>query len=69
MSMQSSPDTTPVLRSEASFDHVINISSPVPSEQERVLLSPSTLPPSLREVPFDWDGLVGYQIPSSMPFR
>jgi hypothetical protein len=69
MSMQSSPDTTLVLRSEAYFDHVINIYSHVPSEQERFLLSLSTLPPSLREVPFDWDGLVGYKIPSSMPFQ
>jgi hypothetical protein len=53
MSMQSSPDTTLVLRSEISFDHVINISNHVPSGEERVLLSPSTLPPSLREIPFD----------------
>jgi hypothetical protein len=67
--MQSSPNITPVLRSEASFDHVINISSLAPSEQGRVLLSPSTLPPSLREILFDWDGLVGYQIPYPMPFQ
>jgi hypothetical protein len=69
MSMQSSPDPTPVLRSETSFDHVINISSPTPSEQERDLLSSSNLPPSLGEVPFDWDGLVRYQIHPPMPFQ
>jgi hypothetical protein len=27
------------------------------------------LPPSPREVSFDWDGLVGYQIHSSTPFQ
>jgi hypothetical protein len=69
MPMQSSSDTTPILRSGASFDHVINISSHVPSEQETVPLSSSTLPPSPREVAFDWDCLVGYQIPSSTPFQ
>jgi hypothetical protein len=69
MLMQSSPDPTLVLRSETSFDHVINISSQVPFEQERDLLSPSTLPPSLGEVSFKWDGLVWYQIPSPMPFQ
>jgi hypothetical protein len=53
MPVQSSPDTTYVLRSEASFDHVINISNPIPYEQESVLLSPSMLLPSLREVSFD----------------
>jgi hypothetical protein len=49
--------------------HVISISSTAPSEQERVLLSPSTLPPSLGEVPFDWDGLVGYPMPPPMSFQ
>jgi hypothetical protein len=49
--------------------HVLNISSQVTYEQERVLLSPSTLPPSLGEVPFDWDGLVGYPMPPPMPFQ
>jgi hypothetical protein len=66
--MQSLADTTSVLRSGASSDHVIKISSLVPFEQERVLLSLSMLPPSPREVSFDWDGLVGYQIPSSTTF-
>jgi hypothetical protein len=67
--MQYSVDTTPFLRSGASFDHVINISSLVPYEQESVPCSLSMLPPSPREVSFDWDGLVGYQIPSSKPFH
>jgi len=53
MPIKSSPDTTAILRSEASFDHVIYIYSPVPSEQERVFLSLSMLPPSLREVHID----------------
>jgi hypothetical protein len=49
--------------------HVLNISSPAPSEQERVLISPGTLPPSVGEIPFEWDGLVGYPIHSFMPFQ
>jgi hypothetical protein len=48
--------------------HVLSISSTSPSEQERVLLFPSSLPPSLDEVPFDWDGLVGYPMPLPMSF-
>jgi hypothetical protein len=69
MLMHSSPYPTHVVRSETSFDHVINIYSPASSEQERVLLSPSTLPPSFGEVPFDWDGILGYQIISPTPFQ
>jgi hypothetical protein len=46
--------------------HVLIISN---STQERVLLSLSTLPPSLREVPFDWYGIMGYLIPYSTPFQ
>jgi hypothetical protein len=38
MPMKYSIDITPILRSGASFDHVINISSPVPSEQESIPL-------------------------------
>jgi hypothetical protein len=67
--MQSLVNPTLLLEGDASFNHVISISSTAPSEQERVLLSPSTLPPSLGEVPFDWDGLVGYPIPPPMPFQ
>jgi hypothetical protein len=48
--------------------HVLRISITSPSEQERVLLFPSYLPPILDEVPFDWDGLVGYLMPSPMSF-
>ena len=48
--------------------HVLSISITSPSEQEKVLLFPSSLPPSLDEVPFDWDGLVGYPMPSHMSF-
>jgi hypothetical protein len=69
LSMQSSVNPTLILEGDASFDHILNISSLVLSEQESTLLSLSTLPPSLREVSFDWDGLVGYQIPSSTPFQ
>jgi hypothetical protein len=32
--------------------HVLSISSTSPSKQERILLFPSSLPPSLNEVPF-----------------
>jgi hypothetical protein len=48
--------------------HVLNISSTSPSEQERVLLFSSSLPPSPDEVPFDWYGLVGHPMPSPMSF-
>jgi hypothetical protein len=48
--------------------HVLSISITSPSEQERVLLFLSSLPPSLDEVPFDWDGLVGYPMPLPMSF-
>jgi hypothetical protein len=36
--------------------------------KRRVLLFLSSLPPSLHEVPFDWDGLVGYPMPPPMSF-
>jgi hypothetical protein len=48
--------------------HVLNISSTSPSEQEIFLLFLSSLPPSLDEVPFHWDILVGYPMPSPMSF-
>jgi hypothetical protein len=48
--------------------HVLSISITSPSEQERVLLFPSCLPPSLDEVPFDWDGIVVYPMPLPMSF-
>ena len=49
--------------------HVLSISSLAPSEQERVLLFPSSLPLSLDEVSFDWDGLVRYLMPPPMSFQ
>jgi hypothetical protein len=48
--------------------HVLSIFITSPSEQERVLLFSISLPPSLDEVPFDWDGLVGYPMPLPMSF-
>jgi hypothetical protein len=48
--------------------HFLSISSLTPSEQERVLLFPISLPPTLDEVLFDWDGLMGYPIPPPMYF-
>jgi hypothetical protein len=48
--------------------HVLSISSTSPSEQERVSIFLSSLPPSLNEVPFYWDGLVGYLMPLPMSF-
>jgi hypothetical protein len=45
--------------------HVLSISITSPSEKERFLLFPSYIPPSLDEVPFDWDGLMGY--PMALP--
>jgi hypothetical protein len=48
--------------------HVLNISITSPFEKERVLLFPISLPPSLNEVPFHWDDLVGYPMPPPMSF-
>jgi hypothetical protein len=67
--MQSSANTTPILRSEASFDHVINISSLVSSEQGRIPLSPSNIPPITREFSFDCNDLVEHQLLSSTPIQ
>jgi hypothetical protein len=38
--------------SDASFNHVVSIPDPAPSEQERVLLSPIPLPLSFEEIQF-----------------
>ena len=67
--MQSSVNPTLLLEGDASFDHVLSISSPIPSEQGSILLSPSTLPPSPRVVSFDWNDLVEPRLPSSTPFQ
>jgi hypothetical protein len=48
--------------------HVLINSITSPSEQERVLLFLNYLPRSLHKDPFDWDGLVGYPMPSHMYF-
>jgi hypothetical protein len=48
--------------------HVLSSSITSPSEQERVLLFLSSLPPSLDEVPFYWGGLMGYPRPPPMSF-
>jgi hypothetical protein len=67
--VQSLVDPTLLLEGDASFNHVVIIFYSTPSEKERVLLSSSTLPPSDGDIPFDWDGLVGYPIPSPMSFQ
>jgi hypothetical protein len=56
--MQSLVNPTLILGGDASFDHVLRISSPVSSEQGSIPLSLSTLPPCLRMVSFDWNDLV-----------
>jgi hypothetical protein len=43
---------TLLVESGASFNHVINIHGPSPSERERVFLSPSPLPPGFEEITF-----------------
>jgi hypothetical protein len=67
--MQSLVNPTLLLEGDASFNHVIIIYSTTLSKRERVLLSPSTLPPSPKEVLFDWDGILGYTIPLPMLFH
>jgi hypothetical protein len=54
--------------SDAPFSHFINIPNPPPSKRERFILYPNALPPSLDEVPFDWDDLMGHPIPPPMYF-
>jgi hypothetical protein len=68
-SMPSSADPTPLLRSEVSIDYVFSISSSVLSEQGGIFLSPSTPPPSLRMLSFDWNELVEPHLPYSAPFQ
>jgi hypothetical protein len=58
--LQSSLDHTPIFEGDASFSHVIIIPDPTPFELEIFILSPSDLPPSPEEVPFDRDGLLAY---------
>jgi hypothetical protein len=67
--MPSSVNPTLLLGSDASFDHVLSISSFVTSKQGSIPLSPSTLLPSPRMVSFDWNDLVDPRLPSSAPFQ
>jgi hypothetical protein len=67
--MQCLANPTLLLVGDMSFDHVLIISSYVPSEQGTTPLSLSTLPPSPRVVSFNWNDLVENQIPSSTPFH
>ena len=66
--MQSLANPTLLMEGDASFNHIVNIFDNAPSEHERVFLSPIALPPSLEEVPFNWDGLGGYPMPPPMSF-
>jgi hypothetical protein len=56
--MQYLVNPTLILEGDASFDHVFKISSFVPSSLESFPLSSSMLPPSPREVSFDWNDIV-----------
>jgi hypothetical protein len=51
--VQSLVNPTLLVEGDASFNHVVSIPDPTPSEQERVLLSLSYLPLSIEEIPFD----------------
>jgi hypothetical protein len=66
--MKYSANPTLLFMSDASFDHVLRISSYVPSKQGGISLSPSTLPPSPSMVSFDWNDIVEPCLPSSTPF-
>jgi hypothetical protein len=65
---QSLVNPTLPVESDASFNHVVSILDPTPSELERVFLSPSPLPPGFEEITFDWDSPMGYPIPPPMSF-
>jgi hypothetical protein len=56
--MHSSVNPTLLLWGDASFDHVLIISSSLPSAQGSIHLSLSTLPPSSSMVSFDWNLMI-----------
>jgi hypothetical protein len=67
--VQSLVNTILLLKGDSYFNHVVTISDTAPYEQVIFLFSLNTLPLSLGEVPFDWDGLVGYSMPLPMSFQ
>jgi hypothetical protein len=67
--MQSLTNPTLLLEGDVSFDHVLIISSSVPSSLGIIPLSSSMLPPSPRVVSFDWSDLVEPRLPSYTPFQ
>jgi hypothetical protein len=66
--MQSLINPTLILEGDASFDHVLSISSPVPSKKGIIPLSLSMIPPNPRMVSFGWNDLVEPRLPSYAPF-
>jgi len=66
--VQSMVNQTLLMEGDASFNHVFIIHYSATFEQERVILSLSTLPSSLEEVSFRWYGLAGYPMSSPMSF-
>jgi hypothetical protein len=58
MLMQSSDDPILLLGSDVSTHYVFSIYGSILSQQGGILLIPSTPPPSLRMVSFDWNDLV-----------
>jgi hypothetical protein len=67
--MQSSVNPTLLLRGDASFNHVLNISSPVPFEQGSIPVSLNMLPPIPRMVSFHSDDIVEPHLTSCTPFQ
>jgi hypothetical protein len=67
--MQSLVNPTLLLGGNVSFDHVLNISSFVPSKQGIIPLSLSTIPPSPRMVSIDCNDPLEPQTPSSTTFQ
>jgi hypothetical protein len=66
--MQYLVNPTLLLEGDASFNHVLRISSSVPSEQGSIPLYISMLPPSPRMVSFNCNDLVETHLPSYAPF-
>jgi hypothetical protein len=65
----SSDDPTLLLGSDVYTDYVFSIFGSILSEQGGIQLIPSTPPPSLRMVSFDWNDLVEPRLPSAAPFQ
>jgi len=67
--MKYSVDTTLLLESDVSTDHVLFTTSSKPSKQGAIPLTSSMPPPSYKIVSFDWNNILEPLLPSFVPFQ